>query len=64
MKIAIYNWSLNSFATGKKIHSTIGFTEYNDVKRFKISIAKGKVKFLLGMIYFATLMFSLFILLT
>jgi hypothetical protein len=64
MKIATYNSSSDSFATGQKIHSTIGFAEDNAINRFEKSITKGKVKFFLGTVYFAVLVYSLFILLT
>jgi hypothetical protein len=64
MKIATNNSNLNSFINGKDINSKIKFTQDNVVNRFEKSITKGMIKFFLGMVYFATLMFSLFILLT
>ncbi len=64
MKIATNNSNLTSFVTGKEIHSTFEFTQDNDVNSSEKSITKGMVKFFLGMVYFAALMYSLFILLT
>jgi len=64
MKIATYNSSPNSFVSAQKIHSAIGFAEDNTVNRFEKSITKGRIKFFLGTVYFAALVYSLFILLT
>jgi len=64
MNIATNNSNLNSFINGKDIISKIEFTQDNAVNRFEKSITRGMIKFFLGMVYFATLMFSLFVLFT
>ena len=64
MKIATNNSNSISFVTGKEIRSTIEFTKDNAVNRSEKSHTKGMVKFFLGVVYFAALMYSLFILLT
>jgi hypothetical protein len=62
MKIATNN--SNSLLAGKEFNSTFEFTQDNSVNRSEKSITKGMVKFFLGMVYFAALMYSLFLLLT
>ncbi len=64
MKIATNNPNLISFVTGKEIHSTFKFTQDTAVNRSEKRDTKGMVKSFLGMVYFAALMYSLFILLT
>jgi len=64
MKIATNNSNSKSFVTGKEFYSSFEFTQDNAVNRSKKSITKGMVKFFLGMVYFAALIYSLFILLT
>jgi hypothetical protein len=64
MNIATDNPNSESFATGRQFHSTFGFTQDKPVNRFEISITKGMVKFFLGMVYFAALVYSFFMLLT
>ncbi len=63
MKIATHNSNSISFVTGKEIRSTFEFTQDNAVNRSEKRHTKGMVKFFLGIVYFATLMYSLFILL-
>ncbi len=64
MKIATHNSNLKSFIAGKEIHSTFEFTQDNAVNRAEKRHTKGMVKFFLGIVYFAALMYSLFVLLT
>ena len=64
MKIATYNSNSIPFVTGKEIQSTFEFTQDNSLNRFEKRETKGMVKSFLGIVYFATLMYSLFILLT
>ncbi|MCH7964075.1 MAG: hypothetical protein IH950_13455 [Bacteroidetes bacterium] len=64
MKIATYNSNSISFGTGKEIHSTFEFTQDNAVNRSEKIDTNGMVKSFLGMVYFAALMYSIFILLT
>jgi len=64
MKIATYNSNSISFVTGKEIQSTFEFTQDNALNRLEKRETKGMVKSFLGIVYFATLMYSLFILLT
>jgi len=64
MKIATYNSNSKSFLAEKEFNSTIEFEQDNTLNRTEKSITKGMVKFFLGMVYFAALMYSLFILLT
>ena len=64
MKIATHNSNSISFVTGKEVHSTFEFTQDNAVDRSEKRDTKGMVKFFLGVVYFAALMYSLFILLT
>jgi hypothetical protein len=64
MKIATNNSNSKSFLAGKEFNSTFEFTQDNALNRTEKSITKGMVKFFLGMVYFAALMYSLFILLT
>ena len=64
MKIATNNSNSTSFVTGKEIHSTFEFTQDNAVNRSEKGYSKGMVKFFLGIVYFAALVYSLFILLT
>lgn len=64
MKIATYNASSNSFINRSEIFQPGELKKEKAVNRYEKSITKGMVKFFLGMVYFATLMFSLFILLT
>ena len=64
MKSITYNSNSASFISGKDSHPTFEFTQKNAVKLNEKTITKGKVKFFLGMVYFAALMYSLFILLT
>ncbi len=64
MKIATYNSNSISIVTGKEIQSTFEFTQDNALNRFEKRETKGMVKSFLGIVYFATLMYSLFILLT
>jgi hypothetical protein len=62
MKIATHNSNSISFVTGKEIHSTFEFTQDNAVDRSEKRDTKGMVKFFLGVVYFAALMYSLFVL--
>ena len=64
MKIATHNSNSISFVTGKEINSTFEFTQDSKVNRSEKRDTKGMVKSFLGMVYFAALMYSLFILLT
>jgi len=64
MKIANYNSNSISFITGKEIHSTFEFARDNSVNHSEKRRTKGMVKSFMGMVYFAALMYSLFILLT
>ncbi len=64
MKIATHNSNSISFVTGKEINSTFEFTQDSAVNRSEKRDTKGMVKSFLGMVYFAALMYSLFILLT
>jgi hypothetical protein len=64
MKIITYNSNSNSLATGQKINSTIEFVKDNVVNPSEKSITKREVKYFLGTVYFAALLYSLFILLT
>ncbi len=64
MKIATHNSNLISSVTGKENHSTFEFTKDNAVNRSEKRHTKGMVKFFLGIVYFAALMYSIFILLT
>ena len=64
MKIATHNSNSISFVTGKKVHSTFEFTQDNAVDRSEKRDTKGMVKFFLGVVYFAALMYSLFVLFT
>ncbi|MGB5847717.1 MAG: hypothetical protein WBH40_04455 [Ignavibacteriaceae bacterium] len=64
MKIPANNSNSKFFVTGKEIHSTFEFTQEIAINRSGKSITKGMVKFFLGMVYFAALMYSLFILLS
>ena len=64
MKSATYNSIANSLASGQKIDSTFWIAEVNSVNRLEKSITKLRIKFFLGTVYFAALMYSLFILLT
>ena len=64
MKIVTHNSNLKSFVTGKDIHSTFEFTKDNAVNRSEKRHTKGMVKFFLGVVYFAALMYSLFVLFT
>jgi len=64
MKIASYNSNSISFVTGKEIRSTFEFTQDKSVNRSEKRHTKGMVKSFLGMVYFAALMYSIFILLT
>ncbi len=61
MKIATHNSNLKSFI-GKEIHSTFKFMHGNDVKLSEKRDTKGMVKSFLGIVYFAALMYSLFVL--
>jgi hypothetical protein len=62
MKIATHNSNSISFVTGKEIHSTFEFTQDNAVDRSEKRDTKGMVNFFLGVVYFAALMYSLFVL--
>ena len=64
MKIATHNPNSISFVTGKEINSTFKFTQDNAENRSEKRYTKGMVKSFLGMVYFAALIYSLFILLT
>ncbi len=64
MKIATYNSNSKSFLAGKEFNSTFEFTQDSAVNRSEKRVTKGMVKSFLGMVYFAALMYSLFILLT
>jgi len=64
MNIATNNSNSKSVIAGKEFYSAFEFTQENAVNRSEKSITKGMVKFFLGMVYFAALMYSLFILLT
>jgi len=64
MKIVTHNSNSISFVTGKEINSTFEFTQESAVNRSEKRDTKGMVKSFLGMVYFAALMYSLFILLT
>jgi hypothetical protein len=64
MNIATNNSNSKSFIAGKEFHSAFEITQDNSVNGSEKSITKGMVKFFLGMVYFAALMYSLFILLT
>jgi hypothetical protein len=64
MKIAINNSNSKSFVTGKEIASRFEFTPVKTVNRSEKRITKGMAKFLLGIVYFVALLYSLFILLT
>ena len=64
MNIATNNLNSKSIIAGKEFHSTFEFPQDNSVNGSEKSITKGMVKFFLGMVYFAALMYSLFILLT
>ena len=64
MKSATYNPNsvkTVSFISGQP---TFEFRQENAVNLNEKTITSGKVKFFLGMVYFAALMYSLFILLT
>ena len=64
MNIATNNSNSKSFIAGKEFHSTFEFTQENAINRSEKSITKGMVKFFLGMVYFAALIYFLFIILT
>ena len=64
MKITTHNSNSISFVTGKEIHSAFEFTKGNEVNRSEKRDTKGMVKFFLGVVYFAALMYSLFVLFT
>ena len=64
MKIATHNTNSISSVTGKEIHPTFEFTQANAINRSEDRHTKGMVKFFLGIVYFAALMYSLLILLT
>ena len=64
MKLAIHNSNLKSLLAGKEANSTFEFVKDNAVNRSEKRHTKGIVKFFLGMVYFAVLMYSLFVLLT
>jgi hypothetical protein len=72
MKIASYNSSSISIVTGKENHSGLRLSETfgnssiadNSLSRSEKRKAKGTVKSVMAMVYFVSLVFFLFVLLT